>query len=99
DVGNNALLAGLLGDAHEAEFAGIGAGARFADPLTIEELAQRLEQATGRTPLVLTEGPARIERIAVVTGGGGTRLIEAAHEGFDALVTGEPAEATLPHAT
>jgi putative NIF3 family GTP cyclohydrolase 1 type 2 len=30
-----------------------------------------------------------------VTGGGGTRLIEAAHEGYDALVTGEPEEPAL----
>ena len=63
--------------------------------MTIEELAQRLEQATGRTPLVFKEGPEHIERVAVVTGGGGTRLIEAAHEGYDALVTGEPEEPAL----
>ena len=30
-----------------------------------------------------------------MTGGGGTRLIEAAHEGYDALVTGEPEEPAL----
>ena len=65
--------------------------------MTIDELAQRLEQATGRTPLVFAEGPERIERVAVVTGGGGTRLIEAAHEGYDALVTGEPEEPALAH--
>jgi putative NIF3 family GTP cyclohydrolase 1 type 2 len=63
--------------------------------VTVDELAQRLEQATGREPLVFAEGPARIERVAVVTGGGGTRLIEAAHEGYDALVTGEPEEPAL----
>jgi dinuclear metal center YbgI/SA1388 family protein len=95
EVGNNALLAGLLGAEHEGEFAGIGVGARFAEPVTVEELAQRLEQATGRTPLVFAEGPERIERVAVVTGGGGTRLIDAAHEAYDALVTGEPEEPAL----
>jgi dinuclear metal center YbgI/SA1388 family protein len=95
EVGNNALLAGLLGAEHQGEFAGIGAGARLAEPVTIEDLAQRLEQATGRTPLVFAEGPERIERVAVVTGGGGTRLIDAAHEGYDALVTGEPEEPAL----
>ena len=95
EVGNNALLAGLLGATREGEFAGIGAGARLSEPVTIGELAQRLEQATGRTPLVFAEGPERVERVAVVTGGGGTRLIEAAHEGYDALVTGEPEEPAL----
>jgi dinuclear metal center YbgI/SA1388 family protein len=95
EVGNNALLAELLGATYKGEFAGIGAGARFTEPVTIDELTQRLEQATGRTPLVFAEGPEPIERVAVVTGGGGTRLIEAAHEGYDALVTGEPEEPAL----
>ena len=36
-----------------------------------------------------------MERIAAVTGGGGTRLIQAAHERCDALVTGEPEEPAL----
>ncbi len=95
EVGNNALLAQLLGATYTGEFAGIGAAARLAEPATVDELARRLEQATGRTPLVFAEGPERIERVAVVTGGGGTRLIEAAHEGYDALVTGEPEEPAL----
>jgi dinuclear metal center YbgI/SA1388 family protein len=95
EVGNNALLADLLGAEREGEFAEIGAAARLAEPVTVDELARRLERATGRTPLVFAEGPARIERVAVVTGGGGTRLIEAVHEGYDALVTGEPEEPAL----
>jgi dinuclear metal center YbgI/SA1388 family protein len=95
EVGNNARLVDLLGAKRDGEFAGIGAGANFTEPITIDELKQRLEQATGRTPLVFAEGPERVKRIAVVTGGGGTRLIEAAHEGYDALVTGEPEEPAL----
>jgi dinuclear metal center YbgI/SA1388 family protein len=95
EVGNNALLADLLGAQREGEFAGIGAAARLAEPVMIDELARRLESATGRKPLVFAEGPTLIERVAVVTGGGGTRLIEAAHEGYDALVTGEPEEPAL----
>jgi dinuclear metal center YbgI/SA1388 family protein len=95
EVGNNALLADLLGARRDGGFAGIGVAASFAEAITIDELKQRLEQATGRPPLVFAEGPERVERIAVVTGGGGTRLIEAAHEGYDALVTGEPEEPAL----
>src|SRR5262249_28492101 len=95
DVGNNALLADLLGAQWEGAFAEIGVGARLGDPVAIDELTRRLEQATGRAPLVFAEGPERIERIAVITGGGGTRLIQAAHEGYDALVTGEPEEPAL----
>ena len=95
ELGNNALLAERLGARYEGEFAAIGAGARYDEPLTIEELATRLHDATGREPLVFSEGPERIQRVAIVTGGGGTRLIEAAHEGYDALVTGEPEEPAL----
>jgi dinuclear metal center YbgI/SA1388 family protein len=95
ELGNNALLAERLGARREGEFVGIGAGARYDEPLTIEELATRLRDATGREPLVFPEGPERIRRVAIVTGGGGTRLIEAAHEGYDALVTGEPEEPAL----
>jgi dinuclear metal center YbgI/SA1388 family protein len=95
ELGNNALLAERLGARREGEFAGIGADARYDEPLTIEELTARLRHATGREPLVFSDGPERIRRVAIVTGGGGTRLIEAAHEGYDALVTGEPEEPAL----
>jgi dinuclear metal center YbgI/SA1388 family protein len=95
ELGNNVLLADLLGAKRDGQFADIGAGARFAEPVTIEELASRLRKATEREPLVFAEGPEQISRVAVVTGGGGTRLVEAAHEGYDALVTGEPEEPAL----
>jgi dinuclear metal center YbgI/SA1388 family protein len=95
ELGNNVLLARLLGATREGAFDTIGAAARLDEPATIDELARRLREATGREPLVFAEGPERIERIAVITGGGGTRLIQAAHEGFDAFVTGEPEEPAL----
>jgi dinuclear metal center YbgI/SA1388 family protein len=95
ELGNNALLANRLGALRETAFAEIGAGARFDEPIGVEELATRLREATGREPLVFAEGPAQVERVAIVTGGGGTRLVEAAHEGYDALVTGEPEEPAL----
>jgi dinuclear metal center YbgI/SA1388 family protein len=94
-VGNNALLGERLGARYEGTFAEIGAAARLPEPVAVDELARRLHEATGREPLVFAEGAERIERIAVVTGGGGTRLIQAAHEGYDALVTGEPEEPAL----
>lgn len=92
EIGNNALLAELLSATREGDFAEIGAGARLEEPVAIDTLAARLREATGRDPLVFAHGPERIARIAVVTGGGGTLLIQAAHEGYDALVTGEPEE-------
>ncbi len=95
ELGNNALLAQRLGAEYEAPFAEIGATARLAEPIGIDELTNSLREATGREPLVFAEGPSRIERIAVITGGGGDRVIQAAHEGYDAFVTGEPEEPAL----
>ena len=51
--------------------------------------------AVDREPLVFPHGPERIERLAVSTGAAGYDLIRAAHEGFDALLTGEPEEPNL----
>ena len=95
ELGNNALLARRLGGANEPQFAEIGAGAHLDEPVSVDDLTNRLREATGREPLVFPEGPERIERVAVITGGGGDRVIQAAHEGYDAFVTGEPEEPAL----
>jgi dinuclear metal center YbgI/SA1388 family protein len=94
ELGNNALLAQRLGATYEGTFAEIGAAARL-DGISPGELERRLEDATGRAPLVFAHGPERIERVAIVTGGGGAGVIQAAHEEFDAFVTGEPDEPAL----
>jgi dinuclear metal center YbgI/SA1388 family protein len=93
EIGNNAILADRLGATYVGSFAEIGAAANFDG--TVEQLTQSLRDATGRDPIVFAHGPEQIRRVAIVTGGGGTRLIEAAHGGFDALVTGEPEEPAL----
>jgi dinuclear metal center YbgI/SA1388 family protein len=95
ELGNNALLARRLGAEPQGTFAEIGAGARFAAATDAATLTSRLREETGREPLVFAEGPERIQRVAIVTGGGGSHLIEAAHEGYDAFVTGEPEEPAL----
>jgi len=94
EIGNNALLAERLGAVRTGPFAEIGAAARV-DGVSADELTSRLRQATGHDPLVFAHGPPRIERVAILSGGGGDRLIEAAHAGFDAFVTGEPEEPAL----
>ena len=95
ELGNNALLAARLGVTRDGAFAEIGAGGSLAEPIAVAELSRRLGDATGSEPLVFAEGPESIERVAVVTGGGGDRVIQAAHEGYDAFVTGEPEEPAL----
>ena len=90
-LGNAAQLATRIGATPEGPFGGLGI-ACTVDGISIEELTTRVGDAVGREPLVLPHGPERIERVAVSTGAAGYDLIRAAHEGFDALLTGEPEE-------
>ena len=95
EVGNNALLARELGVDVDGAFAGIGVGGSVDPPIGIDELTRRVREALGREPLVFAHGPDAIARVAVVTGGGGHYLVDAAAQGYDLLVTGEPEEPSL----
>jgi dinuclear metal center YbgI/SA1388 family protein len=94
EVGNNAQLAHRLGVEIERRFAGIGVGGRLAEPGSIEDFAARVRE-TVADPLVFASGPERVERVAISTGAGGYELIQAAREGYDAFVTGEPEEPNM----
>jgi putative NIF3 family GTP cyclohydrolase 1 type 2 len=72
-----------------------GFGGRLEPSAGVDELAGRLEQATGQEPQVFEGGPERIERVAVITGGAARLFPQIAALGYDAFVTGEPAEPTL----
>jgi dinuclear metal center YbgI/SA1388 family protein len=95
EIGNNALLAGLLGIDSRERVLEWGFGGALEAPATLDELAGRLEQATGRQPQVFDGGAHRIERVAVITGGAARLFPQIAALGYDAYVTGEPAEPTL----
>jgi dinuclear metal center YbgI/SA1388 family protein len=92
ELGNNAQLAVRLEADPEGSFGAVGLGARLRQPATVSELAARLAVVTGRDPLVLDGGAATVERVAIASGGSGFDLVQAAHEGYDALITGEPEE-------
>ena len=93
-LGNAAQLAGRLGFDPEGPFGSLGVSCAL-EGLSIGELTARVEHAVERPPLVFPHGPERIERLAVSTGAAGYDLIRAAHEGFDAFLTGEPEEPNL----
>ena len=95
ELGNAARLAARLGVEVDGPFLGFGVGARPAAPLPLAELVERIEEATGREPLVFAEGPDPVRRIAIATGSAGHDLILAAREGYDVYLTGEPEEPTL----
>ena len=90
-LGNNAQLAARVGATPVGPFEVVGLGCTV-DAVRVEDLAARVAGAVGRTPLVLRGGDHEIRRLAVSTGAAGHDLVPAAHEGYDALLTGEPEE-------
>jgi dinuclear metal center YbgI/SA1388 family protein len=90
-LGNNAQLAERIGATAERPFETVGLGCAI-ESLSVDELAARVEAAVERRPLVLRGGDHEIRRLAVSSGGAGHDLVHAAHEGYDALLTGEPEE-------
>jgi dinuclear metal center YbgI/SA1388 family protein len=92
ELGNNAQLAGRLGVAVERPFDEVGVGGSLPEPLALGGLVARVRDVTGREPLVLPGGPETVTRVAISSGGGGYGVIQAAREGYDVLVTGEPEE-------
>jgi dinuclear metal center YbgI/SA1388 family protein len=95
EIGNNALLARELGIEVDAPFGGIGVGGTIPGAIDPAAFVQRVAERVGRTPTAFLEGPERVERVAVITGGAARYVNDAAHEGYDLFVTGEPAEPTL----
>lgn len=92
DVGNNAVLARLLGLEVRGEF-----GSYHGAPIGVwgvldvhrDELAAKLAAVLGAGPRVLPFGPERVRRLGIVTGAGGSLIPQAAAAGLDAYVTGE----------
>lgn len=104
EIGNNALLGRALGGERLKPFAlhhnqTIGFIANLpGDGLPAETLFARVRDLTCREPLVLGSGPARVRRLAIVSGAGADYLAEAASAGADALLTGEPVERATANA-
>jgi dinuclear metal center YbgI/SA1388 family protein len=95
EIGNNALLAHELGVVVESPFAGVGQGGRLATPEPLETFVARIRERIAPEPLVFAEGPEYVERVAIVSGGAARYVLEAAAEGYDLYLTGEPAEPSL----
>jgi dinuclear metal center YbgI/SA1388 family protein len=93
DVGNNALLARELGVEVDGPFLDFGIGGRVST--TRDDFVARVRERIAPDPLVFTEGPNEIGRVAIVSGGGSKYLPEAAAAGYDLYLTGEPTEPSL----
>jgi dinuclear metal center YbgI/SA1388 family protein len=104
ELGNNALFARALDATQLAPFAlhhgePIGFLATLpGEGMAIEELFRRVQEITAREPLVFESGPARVRRLAIVSGAGADYTAEAAVAGADAVLTGELAERSMAQA-
>lgn len=92
DVGNNAVLAGLLGVAPRGEFgsyhgAPIGVWGEVDTPR--DELGRQIATTLGAVPRLLPFGPERVRRVGIVTGAAGSMIPQAAAAGLDTFITGE----------
>jgi dinuclear metal center YbgI/SA1388 family protein len=107
EIGNNALIAHALGAVrlrpfavHRGEHIGFlatlpGEGMTAAGETG---LFSRVQELTGREPLLLSHGPTVVRSVAIVSGAGTDHLAEAIAEGADAFITGEPAERAMAQA-
>ncbi len=92
EVGNNAVLARELGFESLAPFGryhGIEIGWMGQVNLALADLAHLLEECLGAEPRIIAKGPARPQRVAVITGAGSDFLPEAHERGVDTFITGE----------
>jgi dinuclear metal center YbgI/SA1388 family protein len=97
DVGNNTVLAGLLGvqvTDRWGEYKGAPIG--VAGPLSVErdEIGRRLQEHLGVAARLIPGGPVRTTRVGVITGAGGSMIRQAHAAGIDTFVTGEGAHHT-----
>jgi len=95
EVGNNALLARELGVEVERAFGGIGVGGRLANAEPLEAFLDRVRERIAPKPLALGGQDGIVERVAIMSGGGGRHLADAAAEGYDVFLTGEAEEPSL----
>jgi dinuclear metal center YbgI/SA1388 family protein len=95
EVGNNACLARALGVERELPFASIGLGGRLRGAEPLEAFLARVREHVTPDPLVFPFGKSEVGRVAISSGKSGYDLAQAAAEGYDLFLTGEPEEETV----
>ena len=97
ECGNNAQLMKILGAEIIRPFGyfhGTAAGfsGAFNKPMAISEIAGILKEKIGASPLCFSFGPKKIKTLAIVSGAAASMHSQAAEEGIDLYITGEPSE-------
>jgi dinuclear metal center YbgI/SA1388 family protein len=92
EVGNNAVLARKLGLGDVRPFGdyhGTAIGLMGTLPESRDTLIARLAEILGVSPQLIPGGPAAVQKVGVVTGGGGSMIGQARDAGIDTFITGE----------
>jgi dinuclear metal center YbgI/SA1388 family protein len=97
EVGNNIQLAKKLGLPCDGRFGeqDVGAHGALPAPLTLGDLARRIEERLARAPLVIGDTLRRVCRVAWCTGAAQGYLEDAVRLGVDAYISGEISEQTV----
>ncbi len=105
EVGNNAILADLLGVPKEnrtlfasAKGAPIGLIGKYDTPQPFETLRALLANNFGPRCIIFDAGPPQVTTVGLVTGGGAGYFEEARGLGAEFFVTGEAREPTMAEA-
>lgn len=97
EVGNNAVLARLLGILDPVpfdEYRGAPMGASGHLIMARDALASRLEELLDTRVHLIAGGPETTTRVGIITGGAGGRILRAVDAGLDTFITGEGAHYT-----
>lgn len=103
EVGNNALICGLLGVGTLEPFAEhggqpIGWIGSIDPAVPLIEVVDRVRRRITPQPVIFEDGPAQVSRIAVVSGSAAGDVVPAANAGADCFVTGELKEQVMSEA-
>lgn len=97
EVGNNAVLARLLGILDPEPFTehrGVPFGASGHLIMSRDRLVERLAELLGDRVHLIPGGPVTTTRVGIITGGAGGEIAAAAAAGLDTFITGEGAHHT-----
>lgn len=92
ELGNNAGLIRRMGLEPIGTFAphqGVNIGWWTEVDIDLDRLSDILQSALGAPARLISTGPARVKRVGVLSGGGGSGIVEAYKAGLDTLITGE----------
>lgn len=100
EFGNNAQLAKRLGiesvsGLERNDELSIGQRGQFSEPVSLDDVENRIIQTLLRAPLIEAAGPETIKTVAWCTGGGQGYIEHAAEQGIDLFITGEVSEKTI----